>query len=240
MVPYVRTTYEWDLYNQIDLEELAARSKGRWRSPPPSLTPLPPAPARLALPESSPSRSPVLPRQASHRLPDPLDTTPSPPSPSNNDVPAPSKGTTTNVDVEKIERTWAYPSAPHPTEPTLFDSYSIPSDFGVDLLAEYTDDLESLEALRASSSRTPAYPPPLRPSLPPPPPTSTDLDVDVNIVDDTRESWFGGEEFDLLDWERIEGPQTVVCWPYHGVRGRHVEWWWTMVIEKVKKPLKHL
>lgn len=233
MVPYVRTTYEWDLYNQIDLEELAARSKGRWRSPPPSLVPLPPAPARLALPQSSPSPS-SLPRQDSHRLPDPLDdTTPSSPPPSN----APPKGTTTDVGVERVERTWAYPSAPRPTEPTLFDSYSIPSDFGVDLFADYNElnGMDGLEEL-GSSSRTPAYPPPIRPSLPPT--VSTDVDVDADV--DAHTPILEGEELDLLDWERIEGPQTVVCWPYHGVRGRHVEWWWTMVIEKVKKPLKHL
>lgn len=118
----------------------------------------------------------------------------------------------------------------------MFDSFSIPADFGVDPLEyERLYNLENIEG----EPRSPAYPPPIRPSLPPSATSvepSTDVDVDVDVP----QSILKGEELDLLNWDTIEGPQTVVCWPYHGVGGRHVEWWWTMVIEKVKKPLRHL
>lgn len=179
LVPYVRTTYVSDLYNQLDLEDLVARARGRWRSPPPSLVPLPSPPSRLS-PEA---RS-------------------SPPPPSRQEL-GPSASSSDPLrspleELQKIERTWAYPSSPHPSPLEPLDEFSI---------------------------------------LPPLHNIST-TDHVVSNDHTPVERHLRGEELDLLAWERIQGPQTVVCWPYHRIG--NIEWWWTKVLEKVKKPLTHL
>ncbi|KAF8321691.1 hypothetical protein DL93DRAFT_2163286 [Clavulina sp. PMI_390] len=218
MVPYVRTTYVQDLYNQVDLEDLASKARGRWRSPPPSLAPLPPTPARLTgldpllselereieKPEWGHSSRSVL-------TPDPL-------AEEREGAPPPSSDASSVPEFESIERTWAYPSEPHPQSyETPFDSFSIHSAFG-----------------RSPSERSLPQPEKRSPSPYPYPPTR---DVESRS---SKPLVMQGEELDLMAWERIAGPKTVVCWPYHSSIATHIEWWWTMVLEKVKKPLKHL
>lgn len=180
LVPFVRTTYEYDLYNHHSLEDLAARARGRWRSPPPSLVPLP--------------------------------------------LPHPSSSTAL-LAVNKSG--WAYPSSPHPRL-TQLDEFSIlphglsgtTSDDDV-----YEDDRGRITLPRHEDSharRRPSH----RPSL------------DLSTVDARASLPPVGEELDLIAWHRIQGPVTLVCWPYHNAK--YVEWWWTKVIEKVKAPVKHL
>jgi hypothetical protein len=177
LVPYVRTTYVWDLYNQFDLEDLVARARGRWRSPPPSLVGLP-SPPRLSL------RARSFAPPSSHQS-----------SPSGDPVRSPPE-----------ERSWTYPSSPHPPPLEPLDEFSIiPS---LNLTAGVDD-------IRSTAVGDP------------------ENDHRTSITGHLR-----GEELDLLAWDRIQGPQTVVCWPYHRVG--NIEWWWTKVIEKVKKPLAHL
>jgi len=173
LVPYVRTTYVADLYNQIDLEDLIARARGRWRSPPPSLVSLPSPPPRLSLTARS-SPPPPYPQES---------------APSNNTRPTPDEPPAT-------VRTWAYPSSPHPSSLEPSDEFSI------------------------------------LPSAP------FNLSSDASHQPTSIVRHLQGEELDLLAWERVQGPQTVVCWPYHRVS--NIEWWWTRVIEKVKKPFRHL
>jgi len=174
LVPYVRTTYVWDAYNQFDLEDLVARARGRWRSPPPSLVSLPSPPPRLSLPAAHKS-SPSLSLSASSRQE----------LPSDND----------HVPERTAQRSWTYPSSPHPAPDEPFDRFSILTPI-----------------LNASS------------------PDSENLPSTAGHL--------LGEELDLLAWESIQGPKSVVCWPYHRIS--NIEWWWTRVLEKVKKPLSHL
>jgi len=178
LVPYVRTTYVQDLYNQEDLEDLTRRASERWRSPPPSIKPLPTG-GKPPLGTNSNSSN--------------TDMSGDNEEPANERMMRDGGNSTTLV---SVKHTWAYPSTTPVEQPTTpFDSFSFPSFFSP---LESESESEQLE------------PEPER----------------------------LGEELDLIDWDRTSGPETVVCWPYHRIG--NVDWWWTRVVERVKRPLSHL